>query len=194
MDAQDSTSRTHADICHCGCPRHYHRDEDGASPVHKPGVGACLTPCCECPAFQPVGAPRSSDGLGIVHRALHGEGERYYVVLGTHGFWILDSQTEATDGSPAVVEGVFASKSAARVSCDGLNLAAEADDLDARGLPSKAHRQAAERRVGTRVYEHSNTRQRITVHRETAHFVFYRSGGRERRLSRRTFDAMFREV
>lgn len=42
-----TAQRTHADICRCGYPRHYHLDEDGASPVHKTGVGACMVfkPC-----------------------------------------------------------------------------------------------------------------------------------------------------
>lgn len=49
-------SVTHADICKCGCPRHYHYDEDGRSPVHKPGVGACMTAHKTCVMFVPVGA------------------------------------------------------------------------------------------------------------------------------------------
>jgi len=50
MQAQTTT-----DICLCGNPRHYHLDEDGSSPVHKPGVGACMVyrPCVK---FIPVGA------------------------------------------------------------------------------------------------------------------------------------------
>ena len=120
---KDRTQPT-ADICHCRHPRHYHRNAAGASPLYGDGIGACFAARCDCGGFQPIGGPvppRSSDGLGIVHRALHGDGRRYYVVLGTQGFWILDSEESAPDGSPAVEAGVYASKSQARERCDRFN-------------------------------------------------------------------------
>lgn len=122
MTPQDTT----ADICHCRHPRHYHLNAAGASPLEGDGVGACFAARCDCKVFQPVGAPalgpaESSDGLGIVHRALHGEDCRYYVVLGSMGFYVLDSEEQAADGSPRVEAGAFASKSHAREQCDRRN-------------------------------------------------------------------------
>lgn len=53
--AARTSKRTTQDICLCGCPRHYHRDEDGASPVHKAGVSACMVHQT-CVLFIPIGA------------------------------------------------------------------------------------------------------------------------------------------
>jgi len=65
--------------------------------------------------------PESSAGLRIAPAVLHGEGERFRVHLGTMGFYVIDHEESADDGTPGVVAGCLASKYQARQACDRLN-------------------------------------------------------------------------
>ncbi len=124
MPAENPTPRSTADICHCRHPRHYHARPDGASPLDGDGVGAChQVDHCPCEVFRPIGArnPESSADLGIGPVVLHGHGQRYRVYLGSGGFYVLDHERRAEDGTGRVVAGSFASKSHAREQCDMRN-------------------------------------------------------------------------